>query len=377
MQILAKNNRDKTTGVLSLFTSPVLFFSEEDLSSERGIQVGDTKDGKEQKRKPDVIISFNGEKHTLEEWTRQEIAAGKERPLDWSGAFPVKDPTQKHSGFPSEPKAATRPAYRRKSDQAARVIKQFWVPAAAAIVIGLAIGLTMLMLFSGLSKQGATAGEQGASASSGVTQTVKQTDLDLAVFMIQTGVYSTKDKATQSAADLQQRHIPVLIAGGRQSAVFIGISGTRSAAGKLASLFQGQGLSVYVKPFNIKTAKQAAFLQDKRAADFAVKGKDIMQRLLKVADDAADGRQYPSQNTLNQLNKQVNEMNSISIASLNASEKKLIAGVRSSAADAAGTLRTLRTSKDRDAYNGFQQSLLKMISDYQNMIGYTSSSGQQ
>ncbi|MGV3487937.1 MAG: hypothetical protein ACO1OC_05050, partial [Tuberibacillus sp.] len=109
-----------------------------------------TKNNRDQE---DVIVTFNGKNHKLKDWIKIEKAAvDDDSSLNWKKVFEEHTPKPNlgesaPTGFvPYKKIKKKRKAY--NALPLALIFKQFWVPFLSAIIVGLGIGFTVLIMFS-------------------------------------------------------------------------------------------------------------------------------------------------------------------------------------------------------------------------------------
>ncbi|RYM06852.1 hypothetical protein EWH99_01255 [Sporolactobacillus sp. THM7-7] len=333
-------------------------------------------------KKPDVFVTFNGRKHTLEEWTRKETAAEKEE-LDWKASFPSlekpsgeKQPSVEKSNrfnlpFPRigrrrKKRGRSKPSLLHESALAAKL---FWLPAAAAIVVGLVIGLSLLMVFTGQNEaDGTWTGKSGTALSGNENgaKRLKSTDLNLDVSIIQAGVYTEKQSADRAAADLQSRGIPAVTVEEDQTAVFIGAAGPGAEGRELIGYYKRQGLPVYQKSWEIHPIEQSEILENGRAAAFAVEGKTLIQALLDLSGEAAGGQFSPQ--TIKRADKLLGSWAPSSQESISQAMKEKMNAFKEQTAAAADQARVLQKKKSDESFASYEKALLEAIVLYRQLI---------
>lgn len=375
----------ETTGVPSFFICSVLScFGRNPVSLRGEMDLADKK-----KKSPQVIITFNGKKHTMEEWTKKETAADKEKLLNWNSAFPEN---QNRAGI-SHPQGQKLPdrvkSYLRVKHifsrerkkwrpgrpmihEAVYLVRHFWLPAAAAVVIGLAIGLTMLMIFAGQTQSVGAAwtartGSSGAAAQS-APASASSRDLGLSAYVIQAGVYSTKAKAAQAAAQLQNNGSAAIMVDRGTTAIFIGAASAKPGAAKLDGYYKSQGIPAYQKSLQFNASAKPAVLKTGSAATFIVQGKALMQNLLEISDEAINGNFSLSGQTVVKMDKLINAWKLPDGGSLNSAGRSLAVNLQKQAGVAASMAHTLQVKKSGASFNAYQQSLLETIILYGELI---------
>ncbi|MFX3615932.1 MAG: SPOR domain-containing protein [Sporolactobacillus sp.] len=333
-----------------------------------------------------VSVTFNGEKHTLEEWTRKETAADKEKSLDWSGAFPdtnLQGKKDEHPYQPADnreprnywpihpPKKQNRRLPGFSGHQIFQTLRIYWLPATAAIIIGLAIGLTMLILFSGQKQQTSStwAGGRAAAPAQTAFAPVSRKDLQLTAYFLQAGVYSSKAKAEEAASMLRGRGLAVLTGGQGQTALFVSAVGADSGAQKLSEYYKKQGISVYKKQLRFQAAPKSYALGHAATGNFIKNVRSII--LTMDQDPVISGTKiYPRARAVSRLQKQnaaLQKLRSGTVVS-NRRVATLMANICSIGRNASANALSSQKKQTSAAYAAYQESLLQMIALYQNFI---------
>ncbi|MCO7127944.1 SPOR domain-containing protein [Sporolactobacillus shoreicorticis] len=269
------------------------------------------------KKTPQVTIIFNGKKHTMEEWTRRETAADKEKSLDWNAAFSEDHVPADHHAQPLVDEEAFVKQKRlilkrkkkwhpssRKSAGPLPTIRFIWLPAAAALVVGLVIGLTMLMIFNEQnpkSKDTWTSGNNQAQSSTDSSSAVSKNDLNLSVYVVQAGLFSSTAKAERIASELRS-HGPAAVmpvTGG--TAILVGVAQTDAGATRLLDHFKDQGLTVFKKKVPIEASQ--AILKKQSQAEAALHYKKLILELLSLMEQSKNGAHAANAGSLKTADK--------------------------------------------------------------------------
>lgn len=251
-------------------------------------------------KQEDVIVTFNGKKHTLSELARMETAAADEdASVYWKGqdeqeAIYKETAVTKNKVFRKKPKKLFK-SYRKPRFSFPSISKSLWIPLLSAIVVGLGLGFTVLVFFSHhniksnqtaeavlSSNQKQTAQKEGGSSSTKFTSG----DLSLNMEVIQTAAVSSKSKASTVEKQMNGLGIPTVTmpATGKDLIyVFIGLAQTKSQATQMADVYQAQGAAVYVKPWNIKD--QAIHLSNKSLYQALKAEHDVLTNLISASSD--------------------------------------------------------------------------------------------
>ncbi|GGH85859.1 hypothetical protein JOD43_003475 [Pullulanibacillus pueri] len=293
-------------------------------------------DGQRQtKSNDDVIISFNGKEHRLEEWAKKEVAAADEdQTLNWRKTFNE----QKKLNHDDQGEAA--PAivkYKKKKRKVGRqglpsgtffnLFKHFWMPFLAAIIVGLGIGFTILILFSDHKTQTTTlnnaAQKENVSSpdqakAQGAEQNVQA--LSLRVQVIQWNVFAKKDAATKGMEDLEKSsQIPAAVVNdGEQYAVFIGIADNSTRRKTLETQLQKKKVTLYGKVWDYTPQK---FQSSSNVFQYMKKGKTLFTQLIEASGALAEG-ETPDQKTVNTISKLLDALSVPKDESLSSTTKK-------------------------------------------------------
>lgn len=334
------------------------------------------------KQKSDVVIRFNGERHSLEEWTKKETAAEKEKLLEWDHAFSGQmdlqaKPGGQNSNSPSEhlsyPKEIKSGRIKGKLDslpvRLLRTIRIYWLPGAAAIVIGLVIGLTMLTVFSGKEETGSTVwGKKSGIISSGSnTVKVQSGSLDLSVYLVQAGVFSTRAKADQVSQGLRKEGFAAVTAGNNPTAVLIGAASSKNGAAQLESFYKSRDISVYQKYLQIRP-QSTQILKNNTLAAATLKVKTFISTLLMASGESYSGQKTISTATAHRLENILADWKGADNNMSGNIDKQLNGSLEAAADHALVQVQALQHKGTVENYYSLQQSLLEIIALYQSLL---------
>ncbi|RYL93874.1 SPOR domain-containing protein [Sporolactobacillus sp. THM7-4] len=345
----------------------------------------------ENKRKsPHVMVTFNGKKQTLDEWTKRETAADKEKLLNWETAFPENEDNNGSSALPdgAHPSPAGKTCSERRPFggkkrrkilkqspvyRTALAIKLFWLPVTAAIVVGMITGLTLLIVFTSQYKTGNNHLTHPQESLQPVVQQgavpISSRNLELSVFVVQAGVYSSKASADQAASHLRAQGAATIEVKNGKTAIYIGATRTESQARSMAEIYQKQNIPAYQKSWETSVPARPMVLRDSRIAAFTVQGKSLIESLLAASGEASGGKYSPSEKSLSQVDKLLKGWNYPQTGDgISGREKKLMKALRARAIEAAGEVHSLKTRGDNASFNAFQQKLLETIALYDQLI---------
>jgi|GEM_PF-2750126 len=278
----------------------------------------------------DIIVSFNGKEYRLQEWTKKQVAATEEdHALDWKKTFQDQKRIDERGDSDYDNESAstvtTSQHKKKKNKRKNRLVRDYhglfmmfliflkylWMPLLTAIIVGLGIGFTILILFSHNGRTPAKAEMEVSSNQVSTHSTATQNGsrraqlLALSLTKIQGGVFSTKKAAEARVSELaQKKGIPsVMIKEGSRYTVFVGIVTSDSAKAKLQNTLASKGIDVYSKgwSYHIQTLHTTDFiyrdLKDGRATFLAC--LDVSSQRLAV--------EKPSQSILNKAHKSLSD----------------------------------------------------------------------
>lgn len=336
-------------------------------------------------QKTGMVIRFNGVKYNLDEWTAHEQAAEKEHQLDWQGAFPDRAPENQSAdkinsdspkqNFPEQ----SRPDQTDRLEKTVRVkagfreigrrIRHYWLPGAAALVVGITIGLSLLSVFPGKNTAANPAWPQNqtASSASSGTGTIRPGQLSQTFTVIQTGVFSTRQLADVAVAGLKQQGVAAVAAGTKPVSVLIGTSVSAQSTDSLLKKYHARNLPVYKKRIRIEPKNGQASLKSPIAA-YALKANDFLSSLYQASDQLSSGNRNGLQKIVGQV-----AGNRAALRQMNASEQKTADLTRITLFDqnadhAVRALQSVLRSGNEMDFTALQQSLLELIAAYQDLV---------
>ncbi|GAY75128.1 SPOR domain-containing protein [Sporolactobacillus inulinus] len=317
---------------------------------------------------PQVTVSFNGEKHVLEEWTRKETAADQDKSLDWIGAFSDEnDELQQPKKISTDSNAFTekkQPLLKNKGHSARkkpmtklRMIRFVGLPAAAALVVGLVIGMSLLMILNEQAPKEKNTWASGAQSNQQAgTSTIASNDLNLSLYFIQAGLFGSSAKAKQIASRLNAPAVVMPVTGG--NAIFVGAAQSEKEADQMIKAFEGNGMDVFKKKMTLQAAAAAAKDQNKAKAAHAAK-KMIQEYLaLSVQPNRSTASSQNALRTVDKLYK------SISGLKVDREAKQVMDDLKQTRAAAA----QLATDSRAQQAAAFHKCLLETITHYNALI---------
>lgn len=337
------------------------------------------------KRKTNMVIHFNGGTYDLNEWTAREEAADKERQLDWKGAFPdyrSKDRTAEKTGSSlSDRNLAEHPAGQMPPaekdgrisidvGQIARRIRSYWLPGTAALVVGIAIGLSLLSVLPGKNTAVNPVWPQNPSvtAAQAGSQSVQPGSLSRTITVIQTGVFSSRRLADIAVAGLKQQGIAAVAAGQKTPvSVLIGTAVSAQSADDLLKKYQSRQLPVYKKQIHISPPNSTAPLKG-TAAGYSEKANRLLTDLYQISDRMVSGDRTGLQKLYSQVTGSRAALRQVNVSGQKPAELNLMTVFDQDADQAIHVLQSaLKSGKDAD-FTLLQQSLLELIAAYQDLV---------
>lgn len=336
-------------------------------------------------RKTAMVIHFNGATYDLNEWTAREEAADKERQLDWKGAFPdygkndrIGEKTE--SSIPDRNLLERSPGKLNPADgnrriraeiwQIAGKIRRYWLPGAAALVVGIAIGLSLLSVLPGRNTAVSPVWPQSPSvtAASAGSQSVQPGSLSRTIIVIQTGVFSTRKLANIAVAGLKQQGIAAVAAGQKSPiSVLIGTALSAQSADDLLKKYQSRQLPVYKKQIHIGPQSSTAPLKG-TAAGYSEKANRLLNELYQISDRLASGDRTGLQTFYNQAAVSRAALRQVNVSGQKPAELNRMTVFDQDADQAIRALQSaLKSGKDAD-FTVLQQSLLELVAAYQDLV---------
>lgn len=323
---------------------------------------------KDNKDQEDVIVAFNGKNHKLKDWTREEKAATDDDPsLNWKKVFEEHTPRPNlgesaPTGFVPYKKVKKK----RKNiagNSIVPLIKQFWIPFLSAIIVGLGIGFTVLIMFShhkDVKKEAlpADAPVSQQKPSDVVAKSLSGGDFAVSLQVVQGGSYGTQKAANERLDELKKLQVPAAVfREDDQYKVLIGVAASESVRREMTDAFTNvkdlYGKSWAYQPKTIKTSNQVA--------DFLKIGKQLFDALVPLSA-AKTLDQKVDKKALSDIGKNLNKWPGIDTLNVKGSLKSDLTSFRG-AVEAA--LSHLENTDDPD---NAQQSLLDAISTYQKIL---------
>ncbi|MCI1881175.1 MAG: hypothetical protein LKI94_03155 [Sporolactobacillus sp.] len=310
--------------------------------------------------KSDVVIRFNGKALPLDEWSKKEAAADREpkrRPVAAPQRERLPDRPVEKGRIPrfasSKP---PRPMLRRRLKKVAML---FWLPGVAAVIVGLAIGLSMLTSISGAGQAWSGSSPATSDAETTPVEEVKAEDLSLSLYVLQAGVFAKRERALQVARSFRKAGYAALTAGTNPTAVMVGASETQSGVKRFSQYFAGRHISVYTKELRIR-ADQKTALKSGRRATRLLNGKRFVETLLGLSEASIAGKTLPRQE-IERLKKLA--------PNVNRGETDALARFETAASATLNQVPSATRRPDEAAAQALRQSALELIALYQQAVG--------
>ncbi|WP_010630337.1 hypothetical protein [Sporolactobacillus vineae] len=332
--------------------------------------------------KTGTIIRFNGAKYNLDEWTAREEAAEKERQLDWQHAFSDHGeekrsteridpslPDRRKKAQPTMGKLKQTAGRNAGFTGAVRRFKRYWLPGAAALVVGLAIGLSLLSVFSGTNSVAGSVWPRSPAASpvSAGSIAIQAGSLSQTFTVIQTGVFSTRKLADVAVTGLKQQGFAAVAAGEKPVSVLIGTSVSAQSADDLLNKYRSRHLPVYKKQIRIGPKSGKKLLKGPSAA-YAEKANLLLKDLYQASDRLASGNRNAQQNLFSQVQGSRAALRQINVSGLKTADLNRLTLFDQDADHAVRILEsTLKNGRETD-FTALQQSLLELIAAYQDLV---------
>jgi hypothetical protein len=322
---------------------------------------------KDNREHEDVIVAFNGKDHKLKEWTRKEKAATDDDPsLNWRKVFEEHTPKTNMgepapTGFVPYKKVKKK---RRKTSTAPIILlfKQFWIPFLSAVIVGLGIGFTVLIMFSHHKtedKQAVPTTAQPAkqTPSDEVAKSMGGDGFAINLQVIQGGSFDTLKAAKDRLTELKDQSVPAAIfTEDNNYKVMIGVAKSEDARRKMQEKLgdiELYGKSWSFHPQTIKTSKNVG--------DFLKTGKDFVESMVPLSVSKESDKTLDKK-VLSKISDEMGNWSGIDDLNVKGSLKSDLTSFRG-AVEAA--LSHLENGDDPD--DG-QQSLLDAISIYQKIL---------
>ncbi|MCA1025304.1 SPOR domain-containing protein [Cytobacillus kochii] len=179
-----------------------------------------------------------------------------------------------------------------------------------AVVIGTGFGLVMLnVLDKGETAEGGAANSL-VGASGAVTAGSETAELPaLDTFIVQGGVFTTKDSAEGIAASYKEKGIPTFIHQNQeQYTLIIGVAATSEAAKTMSTQLEGQGAEVFAKEYTIDGAKVEGLTAEEK------KILELSPQVYQLLTGEASPEQINAySSTLNEINQGLNHEDLIAL----------------------------------------------------------------
>ncbi len=181
--------------------------------------------------------------------------------IDWREHFPEQKETDQQAA--SRETSLFHPNRGFKKGDLLFWLKKLWLPILAAVIVGLAIGFTLMIL---ISKDNTVKKPLTASTTQTTGTTVKTlesralpADLQIKFYGVQANVFSNQVGAADFQKQLLQKGIASLILPEKNYPVIIGLASNESTGKTLAAAFKSQGIAVYVKSFSLPVSNKSKF----------------------------------------------------------------------------------------------------------------------
>jgi len=315
----------------------------------------------------DVIVTFNGKNHKLKDWVKKEKAAvDDDSTLNWNKVFEEHTPKPvigetAPTGF--VPYKKVKKKRRTKSAKTTGIfVKQLWIPLMSAIIVGLGIGFTVLLVFSNHKAEkppSVAASAQPVQATPADSSLISLAGNQFAVNLqvLQESSFDTLSAANDHIKQLKDKNIPAVVFNeGGDYKVFIGLAKDEGTRRELTGIFgdrQLYGKALSFTPNTIKTSKQIG--------DFLNSGKALMTDMIPLSSAKALDKNL-SKDALSAIDKKLNQWASIDQLNVKGTLKKDLTSFRGAIESAYSHL------ENADDPDNAQQSLLDALGTYQKIL---------
>ncbi|TCP32233.1 sporulation related protein [Scopulibacillus darangshiensis] len=346
-------------------------------------------------------VSFNGEERKLEEKKDQSkvAAVDKDKMLNWRDTFPktadkqsihdVEEDDMQHAAghdpiyFPKGKKKKKKKKKRtvasknnrESSPQLIIILKNIWIPLLSAVIVGLGLGFTILLLFSGDDKAQTTSKIQANSAVKSENTTSKPSEeaaknLELDLNVIQAGAFSKQDQAKELANKLEDKGLASLTTKNDNFYVFAGLASDADQVDGLKEYFKNQGIDVYAKTWDIQSTKSWA--KEAPLNQFFYQGKELLGKLLTLNNKVMVSGDHPKNSRLKDINKIKVGWDMIDDNKMSGLSKKERAKVRdfhSTLSDATMAANKLENKATKEKVSALEQNLMDAVKLYKDLVG--------
>lgn len=320
---------------------------------------------KTRKNQEDVIVTFNGKNHRLKDWMKIEKAAvDDDASLNWRKVFEEHTPKPDNSesaptGFVPYKKVKKKRLH-KPNYGFGQLFKMFWIPFLSAVVVGLGIGFTVLLMFSDHKTNHAKAPEAPEAVATSAelkVNTLDGTPFSMTVQVLQENSYKTEAGAKEDLSQLKENEKPgaVLKENGNYK-VIVGLAKDEATRKQLANTFGGMAL--YGKAFSFSPK---AVRTSQQVGEFLIDGKNLMMAMVPLSTEKALGKKIDG-TKLSVLNEKLNHWAAIDQLNVTGSLKKDLTFFRGAVESAYSHL------EGKDDPDSAQQSLLDALASYQKIV---------
>ena len=207
--------------------------------------------------------------------------------LDWREQFPVKPESIDQQAASRESALFYQKKGFKKGD-ILQLLKKLWLPLLAAVIVGLAIGFTLMIMISkdNSAKSAAPSASLPVEIQPVAKSSVNLSALQLRFYGVQANVFNNKDGALAFQQELQQKGLPSFILSADSYRVIVGFAKDKSAAKKMAAGFKKQKIDVYAKPFSLAANKNNNFTS--LDAEILNTSKSLISQVINAGINASE-----------------------------------------------------------------------------------------
>lgn len=314
----------------------------------------------------EVIVTFNGKEHTLTEWTKKEVAAADDdATLNWRDVFESHKTELKTNIDEPAPTGVTLKKKTKRPLGFLPFFKHFWVPFLSAVIVGLGIGFTVLLLFSSNGKKevanapaAASVTEHPKEATSSGDGAADVSTLSLSVQAVQAGVLSTKAAADGFVDDLKSQGVPaVSVQDGDHFNIFIALAATEESRDQIKNMYKEKVEKPYGKEWKLMKEVKTT----KATAQFLDKGRALFSGMIPLSAAAASGS-APDKKALDNIGQLLNNWSSQKVTTNDSTVDKQLISFKGMLEAAFANIKN-----NGDGHSG-QQSLLDALGLYQEIL---------
>ncbi|RBW71592.1 hypothetical protein [Bacillus taeanensis] len=239
----------------------------------------------------------------------------------------------------------------------------------AAIIIGLIFGLLMLMLFTqkNIFSESMQKSEQSESLPTAAMK-AGPLQLDLIVYVVQGGAYSTQDKGIEAMNNVKENgYAAVLDTNEDPMSMLIGVTLSNEAAGLLSDMYKQNGQDTYKYKKEVKLSNQEQFIEEQEVV--LASGKQVYEKLLNITayqlTEANPLNKEEWQEVKNQFQEWEQQLKGVSFED---SHAKQVEQFKTTLKEAVVSFHVYTTSNKKEELWKTEQLLLDTFIAYKNLL---------